>query len=157
MNTQITTPIVTSPVQLKVRAYIVQVEAELTLLKSDQISIEEDHKFTSGLYIRSVFLPKGTFLVGKIHKTEHANLLSKGDVSVLTEFGPARYEAGASFISPAWTKRLVYAHEDSIWTVFHPTTLTDLKEIEELVIAKDYSELNKLEVYNEIQIEDIEV
>ena len=141
----------------EVRNFILQVETELTCLSGEHISIEEDHKFTDGLYIRTVFLPKRTLLVGKIHKTEHANLLSKGDVSVLTEFENTRYLAGASFLSPAWTKRIVYANEDSVWTVFHPTTSTDLKEIEELVIAKDYSELTELEAHNCIQIKDIEV
>lgn len=156
MNTNLTihtdTPLV---VRKANREYIMSVEADLNLMVDAQVEIEEDHKFTDGLYIRTVFLPKGTFLVGKIHKTSHANLVSKGHCIVFTEFGVEEYRGGDSFISPAWTKRIVRALEDSVWTVFHPTTLTDLKEIEDLVIAKDYAELEKLEALSLIESDNI--
>lgn len=100
------------------------------------------HSFAEGLYVREIFIPKGMFIIGKIHKYSHPNFLLKGDVSVLTEDGPRRIKSPCSMISPAGTKRVVFAHEDCIWITVHVTKETDLDKIEEEVIAKDYSELS---------------
>ena len=136
-----------------IREKIVRLEEQLMKMEGDQIEIETNHHFSNGIYAREVFIPKGTLLTGKIHKTEHLNILSKGDVSVLTEFGADRHEGHKTFISQPWTKRVVYAHEDSIWTVLHATNETDLEKIEDLVIARNYDELDKLEAKELLVIE----
>lgn len=128
-----------------IRAKIIRLEAHLMTMDSEQLEIETKHHFSNGIYAREVFIPKGTLLTGKIHKTEHLNILSKGDVSVLTEFGPERIVAHNTFISQPWTKRVVYAHEDSIWTVLHATNAKTPDEAEEILIAKNYDELEKIE------------
>ena len=48
-------------------------------------------------------------------------------------------------ISPPGTKRVVLALTDVIWTTIHhnPQNHTNLDKIEDMVIAKDYSEYNK--------------
>ncbi len=101
------------------------------------------HSFTDGFYVREIFIPKGMLIVGKIHKHSHPNFLMSGDVSVFTEEGPQRIKAPCSMISPAGTKRVVYAHEDTRWITVHlnPGNIKDLKEIEDRVIAKTYEEL----------------
>ncbi len=53
----------------------------------DQIHIEPVHYFAHGLYAREITIPKGAVLTGKIHLFEHINVISKGDISVLTEDG----------------------------------------------------------------------
>ena len=52
-------------------------------------------------------------------------------------------EAPVSFMSKAGTKRVVFTHEDAIWTTFHPnpTNETDLKKLEAMFTAADYAEL----------------
>lgn len=99
------------------------------------------HSFADGVYVREIFIPKGTLIVGKIHKHSHPNFLMKGEVSVLTEEGPRRLKAPLSMISPVGTKRVVYAHEDTIWITIHVTKSKNLKKIENQVIAKTYAEL----------------
>lgn len=101
-----------------------------------------NHVFKPGRYIRTIFLPKGTVVVGKIHKHEHPYTIWSGHVTVVTE-GAGREEIKGMYrgISPAGVKRAIYVHEDTIWTVEHETDLTDLTEIEEAVIAKSYTEL----------------
>lgn len=99
------------------------------------------HSFGDGVYVREIFIPKGTLIVGKIHKHSHPNFLMKGEVSVLTEEGPKRLKAPLSMISPAGTKRVVYAHEDTIWITIHVTKKTNLNKIEKEIIAKTYAEL----------------
>jgi hypothetical protein len=52
-------------------------------------------------------------------------------------------EAPASFISEPGTKRVVFTHEDAIWTTIHPnpTDETDLKKLEDMFTSLDYAEL----------------
>jgi quercetin dioxygenase-like cupin family protein len=99
------------------------------------------HTFAENVYVREIFIPKGELVVGKIHKHSHPNFLMKGKVSVLTEEGSKTLEAPMSIISPAGTKRVVYAHEDTIWITVHVTDKTDLLQIEDEIIAKSYDEL----------------
>jgi len=62
------------------------------------------HSFTPGIYVREIFLPKETMIVGKIHKHEHPNFLMSGEVLVVTEGGGKEYLKGPmSIISPAGT------------------------------------------------------
>ena len=99
------------------------------------------HVFAPGAYARTIRIPAGTVIVGKIHKHAHLNMLQQGEVSVLTESGGLERLAGPlTMVSPPGTKRAVYAHTDVTWTTVHLTDSTDLAEIEEQVIAKDFDD-----------------
>ena len=100
------------------------------------------HKFVDGAYVREIRVPKGTLLTTKIHKICHPYFLLKGDVSVLTETGIVRLKAPYSGITPAGTKRIIYIHEDTVWTTVHVTKEKDLDKIEEEVIANSFEELS---------------
>lgn len=101
-----------------------------------------NHVFKPGRYIRTIFLPKGTVVVGKIHKHAHPYTIWSGHVTVVTE-GDGLEEIRGMYRgwSPAGVKRAIYVHEDTIWTVEHETDLTDLAQIEAAVIAKSFTEL----------------
>ena len=102
------------------------------------------HSFADGVYVREIFIPKGMCVVGKIHKFSHPNFLLKGKITVATEGeGVEHLEAPQSIISPAGTKRVVYAHEDTVWVTVHVTKETDLSKIEDEIIAKNYKEVRK--------------
>ena len=111
------------------------------------------HIFAPGCYAREMTIPKGTLIIGKIHKHAHLNIISKGCVRVATEFGPSFFEAPYTFVSEVGTKRAVYALEDTVWTTIHITEETDLDKIEDYVIAKDYAALegaSKLQIEGEL-------
>lgn len=108
----------------------------------DNKSLPLKHSFADGIYVREIFIPKGTVLTGKIHKHSHPNFLMSGEVDVFTESeGLVRLKAPMSIISKAGTKRVVYAIENSVWVTVHVTNETDLEKIEDHVIAKDFNEL----------------
>ena len=98
------------------------------------------HHFAEGLYAREMFIPKGTVVTGHIHKRENMNIMSQGDLSVLTEDGIKRVKAPFTIVSPPGTKRIAYAHEDTIWTTIHPTDERDIEKIEAHFIAKTEQE-----------------
>ncbi len=97
------------------------------------------HSFAPGVYVRQIKIPAGTVIIGKIHKHAHPNFLLEGKVSVFTESGGVEeLEAPLQMISPAGTKRIVFAHTDTVWTTIHATTETDLEKIEEVTIADSF-------------------
>lgn len=115
--------------------------------RNDRLDADKDcpvkHIFAPGAYAREIRLPKGSFVIGKIHKHAHLNFITKGRVRVLTESGPVEMEAPYTFVSEVGTKRMVYAVEETIWTTVHVTDETDLDKIEDYVIAKDYDEMRE--------------
>lgn len=111
----------------------------------EKIEVPVKHYFSKGVYAREMPMKKGEIVIGKIHKYENFNVLSKGKVSVLSIDGIKIVEAPYSFVGSPGTKRVIYAHEDSVWTVVHGTDEKDIEKIEVEFIAKDYSELESLE------------
>lgn len=114
-------------------AKIFRLESEMA--KLPQIDIEPVHHFSDGIYAREIFIPKGTLLTGKIHATEHLNIVSKGDISVMTDEGIKRIKAPATLVARAGMKRVGYAHEDTVWTTIHGTHETDLARLEAELIT----------------------
>lgn len=126
------------------RAEIVALEARLRELP--QLDLPPKHWFSKGLYARELFIPKGTIVVGKIHAHANLNIISLGEISVLTEEGALRIRAPFTIVSPPGTKRVGYAHEDTIWTTIHATDETDLELIEAEMILPDFPELTDDEI-----------
>lgn len=109
------------------------------------------NRFTPGLYSREMIIPKGTMLIGKVHRTEHQFAVMTGRIVVWLEGGKCKkLEAGHIGTSPAGARRVGLALMDTRWITFHPTTETDLKKLEELLVfnplvePKDDPEADKI-------------
>tara|TARA_R100000781_G_C4045196_1_gene115422 strand:- start:53 stop:511 length:459 start_codon:yes stop_codon:yes gene_type:complete len=105
-----------------------------------------DHFFAPGVYARMFFIEAGSVVVGKIHKTEHLNIICKGKCSVYTEEGPIILQGPCIVNSRPGIKKAVYAIEDTTWVTIHVTDKTDLDEIENEVIAEGYDEIDYSEI-----------
>lgn len=115
-------------------------------VKGDSDLCPLKHSFSEGMYVREIFIPKGTVLTGKIHKHEHPNFLMSGEVEMFTEFGGYEtIKAPMAMISKAGTKRVIKALTDVVWVTVHanPSNTKDLKKLENIVIAKDYNEYKR--------------
>lgn len=99
------------------------------------------HIFAPGVYCREMTIPAGVTVVGKIHRFAHVNVISQGEIAVVTEFGQEVIKAPRTWVSEPGTKRAVTAISDTIWMTVHPTEETDLDKIEAHVIAPDYESL----------------
>jgi hypothetical protein len=125
---------------------------EAEMLQAPQLDIPVKHYFSQGVYAREITIPAGTLLTGKIHKYEQLNILSKGEISVLTDDGVKRVCAPFTIVSPPGTKRIAIAHSECVWTTIHGTAglklcELDLAEIEDTFIAKsdaDYLEHRRM-------------
>ena len=116
-------------------------ELETAMLKMPQADFPIAHYFSKDVYAREMKMDKGNILIGKIHKHQNLNIISKGSVSVISIDGMMRLSAPATFVASAGVKRIIYAHEDTVWTTIHGTGETDLNKIEDCFIAKDYEEV----------------
>lgn len=128
-----------SPAEM--RNLIMDLEQKMFQMKDRIVEIKTTHHFAPGVYMREIFIPAGVTLTGKIHKTEHLNILSKGRLTVWTEDGMKTLEASTVIKSKPGIKRVGYAHEDTVWITVHPTDETDLEKLEENLIAKSFDEV----------------
>ena len=117
-------------------------QADVEILKLPPRECPLIHRFTPGLYIREIFMPKDTILTSLLHLTTHPFFVLQGDVSVYYHGVPAqRYKAPYTGITEAGTRRMLYTHEDTIWTTCHVTDLTDPDEIIESITSRDFNPL----------------
>ncbi len=92
------------------------------------------HVFTPGLYTRQILMPAGTLLTSRIHLFEHPFIISAGVVSVWgDERGWETLQAPYLGVTKPATRRVLYIHQDTIWTTFHVTNETDPEKIVEQV------------------------
>lgn len=96
------------------------------------------HRFTEGLYVREIFMPAGSLITSKIHKTQHQYFILKGAVSVWIDDGEEIYlEAPYIGVTEPGTRRALYVWEDCIWATSHPNPDNEtLEQIEERIIEK---------------------
>lgn len=95
-----------------------------------QTDLPLKHHFAPGLYMREIFMPADTVVIGMIHKTEHFNILVKGACYIVHDDG-TREELRAPhvFVSKAGVQKVLYITEDMIWLTTHPTEETDVDVI----------------------------
>jgi hypothetical protein len=140
-------PAIPADIKLASREGILAMEAALCTIAEpgeNQELFPLKHRFADNVYAREILLPAGTVVVGKIHRYGHLNVISQGHVSVLTENGVEQLHGPCTFISKPGTKRVVYAHEDTVWTTFHGTRHTNVDAVEADIICKTYAEFDAL-------------
>lgn len=94
-----------------------------------------EHTFTPGLYIRTLFITKGALLTSFTHKTEHPFVIRSGLIEVRLHDHVELLQTGHMGITYPGTRRVLFAHEDTVWTTFHVTNETDVEKIEATILA----------------------
>ena len=86
------------------------------------VSCPLTHRFTPGLYSRAMFIPAGTVVTSAKHRTAHQFAVLTGSLSVWSEQEQrVRYDAGQIGITRPGTRRICYAHADTVFVTFHAT------------------------------------
>jgi len=104
------------------------------------VEVPVDHVYGAGIYARRITVKKGTALEGEIHLTEHMNIIVSGDIDVATEYGVERIVGHRILVSKPGTKRIGYAHEDTVWVTLHATEEKDLDKLKATLIATGYAD-----------------
>lgn len=126
----------------ELRKSVLQLEAAMNAMADHHVVIEPKHYFAPGIYMREISIPAGTVLTGKIHRTEHMCVVTKGFIRVVTDDGVKDLECGKVIKSMPGAKRCLVAMEDSIWLNVHhnPTNETELEKIEELYVVDTFEQ-----------------
>ena len=129
-------------------------ELELAMVENlELIDCPLVHRFTDGMYIREIFMPKGSLITSKIHLTEHPFTISKGSALVCIDGNDWQlFEAPYTGVTKTGTRRVLYITEDCVWTTYHLNSdnQQDVNKIEERIIEKhtnellDYNKINEL-------------
>lgn len=112
----------------------------LDLPATEQREFEVQHTLIDGIYTRTLFIPKGSLLMGKVHLKECVNIVAKGDISVLTETGMGRFQAGHVAVSKPSIQKVGYAHQDTVFINVFRTDETNIEKIEAEVATTEYQE-----------------
>jgi hypothetical protein len=107
------------------------------LMACEQVHCPVTNHFDErGVYMREVFMPAGSFIIGKQHKTDNYNIMLSGRISVLVDGEIRHLKAPCVFMAKAGGRKVAYIHEDVRWINVHPTFETDLDKLEDMLIEK---------------------
>ena len=100
------------------------------------------HFFMDGVYVREMKMFKDTAIIGAIHKHLHMCFLLEGHLTVANEGGVIEYKAPCYIESSPGVKRILYAHEDSLWYNTHknPSNTENVDQLEKEIVALSYDE-----------------
>lgn len=133
---------------VQMRDKVLALQAEIA--KLPQCELVTNHYFADGVYVREMFLPQGTTIVGKIHKREHIFMLMKGRLQVTVDGGVKELVAPCVMVGKAGTKRAGYAVEDCICVNVHHTNKKNLNKIERELI--EFEETSLLDSSNKVKV-----
>jgi hypothetical protein len=134
------------PDPMVVRAQIIALKDHMMSIPGEHLEMPVEHVLLDGMYMRKLFIKKDTLLIGKIHLKGCFNFVEKGDISVMTETGSKRVQAGYTLATPAGIQKVGYAHEDTIFINVFRTDETDIEKIEAEIATEDYAALDALEM-----------
>lgn len=105
------------------------------MAKMPQVTCPLQHHFAPGIYLREIFMPADTYVIGRIHKTEHFNILVKGACRIVHGDGTQEeLRAPMVFVSKAGVQKLLHITEDMIWMTTHPGDETDLNKLDAMLV-----------------------
>jgi hypothetical protein len=93
------------------------------------------HRFAPGIYLREISMEADSIVIGRIHKTEHFNVLVKGACLIVHDDGTREeLRAPLTFVSKAGVQKVLYVLEDTIWQTIHPTHETDFEKLDQMLV-----------------------
>ena len=109
---------------------------------TDSKKVHIKQYFMDGVYVREMTMFKDMFVIGAIHKHLHMCFLLQGHLSVAHEDDVVDYIAPCFIISKPGIKRVLYAHEDSIWYNTHqnPSNTENILKLEKELVCINYEE-----------------
>ena len=117
---------------------ILRIEQEI--LKMPQVELPIEHYQIDGVYARSMFIPAGTILTGKIHNFESIAILAKGRIRITNGTESYIISEGHIMVDKPGVKRLGYAETDVIFITVHRTDNTEIEAIEKELVSATFEE-----------------
>ena len=118
---------------LPLREKILSAMADLFAASDDLALLPVQESIIDGMYVRTLTIPKGSFLAGKLHRMECVNICSQGSIDILTDDGLFNVSAPFTGGSGPGVLKLGYAREETVWTNVFRTDETDISKMEDLI------------------------
>ena len=117
---------------------ILRIEQEI--LKMPQVELPIEHYQIDGVYVRSMFIPAGTILTGKIHNFESIAILAKGRIRITNGIDSYIISEGHIMVDKPGVKRLGYAETDVVFITVHRTDNIEIEAIEKELVSATFEE-----------------
>ena len=124
---------------------------EKILLDIPQVDCPVTHHFAPSVYMREIFMPAGTFVIGQEHKTKHFNTVLKGRAKVMMDGVMHDIVAPSVFVSEPGVRKILYILEDMVWVTTHSTEETNVEKLTELLVKPSGSYLDHVKNVEEFQ------
>jgi hypothetical protein len=115
-------------------------ELEALMKTMPQVESPAQHYHLSGVYCRSLFIPKGCLLTGKIHNHESIGILAQGTLRITNGETSTVVTAPYITVDKPGIKRLGYAETDCTFITVHRTDLDSIDAIEEALVSGSFEE-----------------
>lgn len=102
---------------------------------------ECEHFFGDRVYVRSLWIPAGTCVIGRLHKQARVCMVLAGRCRFVDEFQQREVEAPWIGEFKAGSKTAVFAETDTLWAACLGTELTDPQTAFYELTAGSHSEL----------------
>lgn len=127
---------------------ILRIEQEI--LAMPQVTLPVEHYQIDGVYARSLFLPAGTLLTGKIHNFENIAILAQGTIRVSNGTDSYILTAPHIMVDKPGVKRIGYAETDVTFITVHKTANTEIDDIEKELVSDTFEEYEQQLLLGEI-------
>jgi hypothetical protein len=115
-------------------------ELEALMKAMPQVESPAQHYHLNGVYCRSLFIPKGCLLTGKIHNHESIGILAQGTLRITNGETSTVVTAPYITVDKPGIKRLGYAETDCTFITVHRTDLDSIDAIEEALVSDSFEE-----------------
>ena len=117
---------------------ILRIEQEIGAMP--QVTCPVEHYQVDGVYVRSMFIPAGTILTGKIHNFENIAILAQGTIRVSNGTDAYVLTAPHIMVDKPGVKRIGYAETDVTFITVHKTVNTEIEAIEKELVSATFEE-----------------
>ncbi len=138
---------------------ITEEEAINTMKTMEQVDLGEQHLFADGMYCRHGILPKGSLVVGHVHKKTAINVLASGKILIKTKMEEPWIEISAPFVNSTGggMRKIIYVLEDACFMNIFRTNETSLDKlydecVEEEKGTKPYLEAEEIRKQIEVEV-----
>ena len=110
--------------------------AEAGLVQEPEVPLK--HYFVPGMYVREVFMPRGSLVVSMEHKTSELNLIPRGRAIVRSGDDLRLVVGPCAFESEAGIRKILLMIEDTVWQTAHynPDDTRDFKKLQSRLVTQ---------------------
>ena len=117
-------------------------QAMLASFDQEALKAQTDtqHYQIKGVYARTMFIPAGMLVTGKIHNFESIGILAQGTMRITNGETSALVSAPYISVDKPGIKRLGYAETDCTFISVHRTDAEEITDIEDELVSDTFEE-----------------